>query len=237
MKRGITLNKKSKNILTVLIIAVILGILIYFLSKGNLYGSIKNIFSSPQAFKKFVLDQGVWSPLVFLALQIAQVIVSPIPGNITSLAGGALFGGINACLLSMSAITIGSIIAFYLARIFGKPLVVKLIGEITFNKYNKILLGKGKLTLFLLFLLPFFPDDALCFLAGLSKLPLKLFLMYTIIGRLPGIIFTSFAGAGTVCLTVGGWIIVGVLSVIAIYVSIRYGEKIEEVLRSKIHFE
>lgn len=231
------MNKKSKNILTVLIIVVVLGILIYFLSKGNLYGSIKNIFSSPQAFKKFVLDQGVWSPLVFLALQIAQVIVSPIPGNITSLAGGALFGGINACLLSMSAITIGSIIAFYLAKIFGKPLVVKLIGEITFNKYNKILLGKGKLTLFLLFLLPFFPDDALCFLAGLSKLPLKLFLMYTIIGRLPGIIFTSFAGAGTVCLTVGGWIIVGVLSVIAIYVSIRYGEKIEEVLRSKIHFE
>lgn len=231
------MNKKSKNMLTVLIIAVVLGILIYFLSKGNLYSSIKNIFSSPQVFKKFVLDQGVWSPLVFLALQIAQVIVSPIPGNITSLAGGALFGGINACLLSMSAITIGSIIAFYLARIFGKPLVVKFIGKITFNKYNKILLGKGKLTLFLLFLLPFFPDDALCFLAGLSKLPFKLFLMYTIIGRLPGIIFTSFAGAGTVCLTVGGWIIVGVLSVIAIYVSIRYGEKIEEALCSKIHFE
>lgn len=232
------MNKKSKNRLTALIITIILAILAiltYFFLKENLFHSIKNIFSSSEAFKKYVTDQGVWSPFIFLVLQIAQVIISPIPGNITSLAGGAIFGGINACLLSTLAITIGSIIAFYLARIFGKPLVIKLIGESTFNKYNKIFLEKGKTTFFLLFLLPFFPDDALCFLAGLSKMPCKLFLIYTVIGRLPGIIFSSLAGAGAISLTASGWIIVGVLSAIVIYISIRYGKKIEETLYSKIH--
>ena len=90
---------------------------------------MKNIFSSPEALKKFVTDQGILSPLVFLILQIVQVIISPIPGNITSLAGGALFGWLNACLLSGLAINIGSFIAFYLARIFGKPLVIKILAR------------------------------------------------------------------------------------------------------------
>lgn len=231
------MNKKLRNRITAMIIAIALAVLIYFIFKGNLYGSIKNIFSSPQAFKNFVLNQGIWAPLVFLVLQVAQVIISPIPGNLTSLAGGALFGGLNASLLSGFAIITGSIIAFYLARILGKPLVLKLVGEFTFNKYNKIFLDKGTFTLFLLFLLPLFPDDALCFLAGLSKLPFRHFLLYIIIGRLPGIILTSLAGAGTVTLTTWGWIIVGVLSIIAIYISIRYGKNIEEILCSRIHFE
>ena len=231
------MNKKTKKIIIILITAAISAALIYFLYRENLYSSIKTVFSSAKEFKAFVTKQGSLAPVIFFLIQIAQVIIAPIPGNVTALAGGALFGGAKACLLSCSGIIIGSFIAFFIARIFGKPLVVKLIGESIFNKYNKVFLGKCGIALFLLFLLPFFPDDALCFLAGLSKLPAKAFFLFTVIGRLPNIIFASLAGAGTVYVSAGGWIVIGILSAAAIYLSFRYGDKIEKRLYSKFHFE
>lgn len=227
--------KKTKVKLAALIIILIP--LVYFLYTKDAYTSIKNIFASPQVFKEFIKGQGKLAPIIFFLIQIAQVIISPIPGNITALVGGTLFGGMEACLLSGIGIIIGSAIAFYLARFFGRPLVIKLIGGSIFNKYSKVFCGKCTVSLFILFLLPFFPDDALCFLAGLSKIPVKLFLIFAIIGRSPSIVFASIAGAGIVKLSAGAWGVIATISLIAITLSIRYSKNIEEWLYSRVDFE
>lgn len=228
---------KRKRIIKLSVILLLCSVLLYFFYKANLYSPMKQIFSSPQAFKEFILEQGSLAPVIFLLMQIAQTIISPIPGNLIALAGGSIFGGLTASLLSSSGIIIGSIIAFYMARFFGKPLVIKLIGEPVYNKYSSFLTNKGTTSLLILFFLPFFPDDAFCFLAGLSKLPSKLFLILVIIGRPPGIIFASLAGAGIINLPPYAWIIIAAASLFAIVISIRYSKFIEEWIYSRLNLE
>lgn len=228
---------KSKIIIKSIIFFIILGTIFYCFNKFNLYAHIKDIFSSPQNFKDFVINQGALAPLVFFLIQIGQVIISPIPGNLTALAGGALFGGISASLLSSSGIILGSLIAFYLARAFGKPLVVRFVGQSIFDKYSKVFSGKSCLSLFILFLLPFFPDDALCFLAGLSNMNFRLFLILTIFGRLPNIVFASLIGSGVISFSLITWIIIGVVSAILLFLLFRYKNKIENWLYNRLGFE
>jgi uncharacterized membrane protein YdjX (TVP38/TMEM64 family) len=71
----------------------------------------------------------------------------------------------------------------------------------------------------------------------MSKLPVKLFFFFTVIGRLPNIIFASLAGAGTVNVSISGWIVIAFISIIVIYISYRYGDRIEKALYSKFKFE
>lgn len=228
---------KRKTIVKYTIFFIILGAILYYFHKFNLYTQIKDIFSSPQHFKNFVIKQGALAPVVFFLIQISQVIIAPIPGNLTALAGGALFGGIYASFLSSLGIILGSMIAFYLARTFGKPLVIKLVGEETFNKYSKVFTGKSFLSLFIIFLLPFFPDDALCLLAGISKIDFRLFTVLTVFGRLPNIVFASLIGSGMISFSLVTWIIIGILSAILFLLLFRYKNEVESWLYSKLRLE
>ncbi len=228
---------KRKTIVKWAIFFISLVAIFYCFNKFNLYSYFKDIFSSPENFKNFVINQGALAPVIFFLIQIGQVIISPIPGNLTALAGGALFGGLYASLLSGSGIIIGSMIAFYLARIFGKPLVKKFVGESIFNKYNNVFARKSTLSLFILFLLPFFPDDALCFLAGISNINFKLFLLLTVIGRLPSIVFASLVGSGMFSFSLITWIIIGVLSGVLFLLLFRYKSEIEGWLYARLRLE
>ena len=126
------------------------------------------IFESTQALQEYVGGFGAWAPAIFMLLQIAQVIIAPIPGNVTTLAGGAMFGFGPALAYSTIAILIGSLIAFGIGRVCGRPLVNKLAPADVVDKYLNVLAGKQRMTLALMFLFPFFPDDVLCLLAGLT---------------------------------------------------------------------
>ncbi len=191
------------------------------------WAEVGRIFSSLEAFKEFILGFGFWSPVIFFLIQVSQVIISPIPGNVTTLAGGAIFGALPGFFLSGVAILTGSLLAFYLARRFGQKLVIKLVGQKVFDKYNRFFNGKFALSLLVLFLVPFFPDDALCLLAGLSSMPLRLYILFLIIGRLPGVLLTSLVGGGVITLSFWGWVIFGGLSLVAILVFFKYGDKFE----------
>jgi len=79
--------------------------------------------------QEYISGFGLAAPVIFMLIQIIQVIISPIPGNITTLAGGALFGFWEAFIISSIAITIGSTIAFLIAKVFGRRLVVWMIGK------------------------------------------------------------------------------------------------------------
>lgn len=222
------MNKRTLTIITFLAIASILlgGMYIIFRLNWN-YGEMQRIFSSSDAFRKFVLSFGVWAPLVFLVAQVVQVIISPIPGNITGLVGGALFGWVKGFALNGMGVMLGSIIAFFIARLFGQSIVIRLIGREVFSKYSHLFHTKFIVGLFLIFLFPFFPDDALCFLAGLSSLPFPVFILLIVVGRLPGMLVASLAGAGVLIFSLTQWVLIGIASLVAIYFIIRYRTALE----------
>jgi uncharacterized membrane protein YdjX (TVP38/TMEM64 family) len=135
-----------------------------------------------------------YDELIFILLQIAQVVAAPIPGELTGLIGGYLYGPFWGTVYSTIGLTIGSWLAFLLARFFGMPLLEKVVKPKTIEKFDHFMEHQGILVSFLLFLIPGFPKDYLCYIMGVSRIPTWTFIMIVTAGRLFGTIILSIMG-------------------------------------------
>jgi uncharacterized membrane protein YdjX (TVP38/TMEM64 family) len=132
----------------------------------------------------------------FMLLQILQVLVAPIPGQLLGLLGGSMFGFWHGLLLSMIGLVIGSAIAMGSSRILGEAVVRRFVPAALLSRFDHLSNTNGLWSFFLIFLLPVFPDDAVCFMAGLTRLPLHRLLLVCVLGRLPGTATLTFVGSG-----------------------------------------
>ena len=154
------------------------------------------IFSTLDTLQSFLLQFGIWTPLAFFLLQLLQIIIAPIPGGTVGLVGGALFGTIGGFLISAAGTLTGSIIVFLLSKRFGRPFVIRFVSSELIEKYDHIKESKLNTVLFLIFLFPLFPDDMLCFIAGLSPMPVKTFILIIMLARTPSVFINTMIGAG-----------------------------------------
>tara|TARA_Y100000310_G_scaffold105766_1_gene104301 strand:+ start:1542 stop:2216 length:675 start_codon:yes stop_codon:yes gene_type:complete len=186
-----------------------------------------NFFSNPDKIRNTILATGVLAPIIFIFLIILQVLIAPVPGQAMGLMSGYVFGPVRGTLYSMIGLTIGSYIAFKLSRIYGIPLVKKIVDKRTFEKFNKIALEKGPFTLFLLYLFPALPDDSICYIAGLTKIKIKNLVIISAIGRFPGFLVLNVIGSGLYFTTFSSLILLGLLTIISflIYLSRNKIEK------------
>ena len=145
--------------------------------------------------KGIILSYGTYSPLAFILLQIVQVVVAPIPGGAIEFIGGYIFGARAGFLYSMVGLLLGSSLAFGLARIFEKWAIEKFVSEDTRRKFDYLIGHEGLILSFLLFLIPGFPKDALCYILGLTPMHLGIFLIISTIGRVPGTLMATLQGA------------------------------------------
>jgi len=161
-----------------------------------LHDLVAYYFRNPAALKRALLDKGASAPWFFILAQVLQVIFAPIPGQVVALAGGFVFGFWRGWLLTTLGLTIGSAIAMALARVFGYKLVRKIVPERIIKQFDSVVTNGGYMTFFMIFLLPALPDDAVCFLAGLTKLKLWRLSLDCLFGRAPGMIVLCLVGAG-----------------------------------------
>lgn len=159
-------------------------------------GPITQLLSNRDELVRVMQDLGPLAPLLYIVLQVVQVVVAPIPGQIVGGVGGFLFGHWGILWT-----TIGSFIGFWLvfliARKFGRPLLEKIFKKALIDKFDFIINAKGAaLIIFAIFLLPGFPDDLVCYLAGLTKLSIKKLMLISILGRFPTIVLTNYIGMG-----------------------------------------
>ena len=136
-----------------------------------------------------------YDKFAFMFLQILQVIAAPIPGEVTGIIGGYLYGTVAGTFYSTIGLTIGSWLAFVLARIFGLPLVERAVKPDIIRKYDHLMKHQGALIAFILFLIPGFPKDCLCYIMGLSHMRTWTFLAVSTTGRLFGTILLSVGGS------------------------------------------
>jgi uncharacterized membrane protein YdjX (TVP38/TMEM64 family) len=151
--------------------------------------------SSKEKVRTWLMSFGLAAPLVFIAIQSLQVVFAPIPGEATGFLGGYLFGIPRGFLYSTVGLTLGSTLAFLLGRWLEIHFVEKVVRKETLEKFDFIIERQGALIAFLFFLIPGFPKDYLCFILGLSKMPLRVFLVINIIGRMPGTFLLTLQGA------------------------------------------
>jgi uncharacterized membrane protein YdjX (TVP38/TMEM64 family) len=152
-------------------------------------------FASQRRAIAFINSFHPYDEFVFIGLQILQVVAAPIPGEVTGLIGGYIYGAYLGTVFSTIGLTIGSWIAFALARFFGLPLVEKVVKPAIIEKYDYFLEHRGLFVSFLLFLIPGFPKDYLCYIMGMSHMKTWHFMGISTVGRLLGTILLSVSGS------------------------------------------
>ena len=171
-------------------LAALVGLLVYFswpwLSK----------FTNPEEVRELLATAGPWAPLVFILMQVIQVLVAPIPGQVTGLVGGLLFGTFWGVVYTMIGATIGFTLIFVLARRLGRPFVDRFVSPKLLERFDYLSESGGAFALFLIYLLPAFPDDIISFIAGLTTIRFGTLILVSLAGRLPGYIVLSATGAG-----------------------------------------
>jgi uncharacterized membrane protein YdjX (TVP38/TMEM64 family) len=190
-----------------------------------------DVFLDKNRLTMFLDSLGPWAFLGFVVLQAGQVIVAPIPGEITGLIGGYTFGPVLGVILSSTGLTLGSFAAFSLSKAFGRPVVERFVSKSIMDRFDYLLHHKGLFLIFLLFLIPGFPKDSFCYILGLGHLSTAEFIIVSSVGRV----------LGTTLLTLGGgyirhqeytkfFILVGVAAVV-IVAAIAYRKKLEDLFR------
>lgn len=182
MKRGIMMKepvqmKKLINTLTIVVLLLIGALIIMGYANG--------IFRSQEIFKSFILDCGLAGCLIFTLYQAIQVVFPVLPGAIGCVAGVMAFGPVYGFLYNYIGICIGSAAAFFLAKRYGSGFVRKITSPGQYEKYGSWL-NKGKrFEIFFIaaIVLPIAPDDFLCFLAGLTKMGYKKFMLIILLGK------------------------------------------------------
>ena len=186
------MEKKSRIrvITAIAAAAILLGILIY------VFRPYLSAFIDPERAKKMIIGAGAWGPVVFILMQVLQVLIAPLPGQITGLIGGYLFGPFLGVLYTMIGATIGFTIIFVLTRRFGRPFAERFVNKKYLDKFDYLTKEKGVLVFFLIFLLPAFPDDLISFIAGLTTIKISTLVFISVLGRLPGYVVLSLSGHG-----------------------------------------
>lgn len=188
------LSKKTKLQLTA-VTAVIIAVGGYVAWDLICGGPLKSFFSNTEVLRAWVEKQGIFGPLALIFLQFVQTVIAPIPGNVVGVLGGYLFG-LWGILWSIVGSGIGFLAVFALSRHFGRPLVEKIVKKDTLKKFDALFSKRGPFILFMIFLIPGLPDDVVCYIAGLTEIPIKNLMAMVVIGRLPAVVANNLIGSG-----------------------------------------
>lgn len=226
-----TTLKKLQRIAIVALFIMLFILSVYFVL--NFCGLWEKL-NSVSKFKSFILSLGFYGRSAFVLFQFLQVTFIPIPSPILIIAGSIIYGPFQAGLLSLAGILLGSAFAFFLGKIFGQKIVRFMVGKEAQKKWTKFL-NNCKFSFVLMMLLPCFPDDILCLVAGLTDMSWTFFMVTQFITRPIGIFSVSIFSSGNLIPYHGWglivWAVIFILAFLLIYLSNKYSQNIESFLK------
>lgn len=215
------MNSKHKN--TVKIVSfIIFAVVMIFLSIICI--PLVKMLSSEEGrleLQGIIKADMAWGIVIYLVLQILQVIVALVPGGVIQILGGVLFGGFWGTILCICGILLGAIIVYVLVKKFGKPLIEAFFDDKVVTRFSFLQDSKKlELVIFILFLIPGIPKDLLTYIAPLTKIKMSSFLTLSTLARIPAIIMSTVFGStlssGNIVATIVIFIIVACLGIMGI---------------------
>lgn len=164
---------------------IVLGVAWYLLHQS---------FTSPDEAAEFIRNLGWIGPFVVILFIIMEVIVAPIPGSVIAVASGYAFGPFMGVIYSYTGNVIGSVIAFYLARRFGRTFIAHFISRKQIDQYDAFITSRGNIVIWLAYLFPVLPSDLVSFASGLSDISYRKFITIVCLGYLPNMILLNYFG-------------------------------------------
>ena len=182
-------------IVTAILFALLAIVVWLVVADAPIVKFLVRLYQDKKFLKETVRAWGWMAPLVFIAIQALQVVISPIPGEITGPVGGALFGTLLGLVYSTIGLTLGTLFCFWVGRKWGEPLVRPWLSEHHWNQMSFIIEAEGAIICFIIYLIPGFPKDIVSYLFGLSPMPFWVFAVVSTLGRIPGTWISSYFGA------------------------------------------
>lgn len=221
---------KSKALRISLIIFIFGIIALTIFLPLELSGALDKI-SNANDLKQIINDGGIYSYIIFFAIQFLQATFLPIPAVVTTLTGTLIFGPFVSFAISFASIFLASLFMFFVGKKVGKKFVIWAVGKDDFEKWSTSL-TKGKYAFFLMMLFPFFPDDILCLLAGATmNMSYTFFITTNLITRPVGILAICYLASGKLIPFYGWgipvWIILAIAGITLLILSFKYQNKIE----------
>jgi uncharacterized membrane protein YdjX (TVP38/TMEM64 family) len=152
-----------------------------------------NFITDQQAVSSYLQSFGALGPVVLFCLLVAQVFVAVIPGHALMVTAGYVYGSTGLIVVIASTI-LGSQIAFTIARRYGRDLIYKLASPAIINKWDRTARHQGIIFYFFSFVLPIFPSDLMCYVAGLATISPRRFFIANVLGRTCCAVFITLIG-------------------------------------------
>jgi len=216
-------------------IALIVGVLAVLAAPLVLWWEeISLAFANRESVVEEIRVAGAWGPLVLIGLSIGQTLVAPIPGQVINFVAGYLYGPWMGMVYSWLGLALGAGLAMLLARFAGRPLVERLVSARSLGQIDRLAAGKGLGFFFLFFLIPGLPDDLLCFVAGLTPLPLRVLWPMAAVARVPGLVAAVWLGASADQIPWPVWAGLTVLGFVVLVLFWRYGDAWQAALMARL---
>jgi uncharacterized membrane protein YdjX (TVP38/TMEM64 family) len=184
------MNLNKRTIAGLVVFGMVIAVVLYLLFP---LGMVQYL-TDKQRLLAVIKEHPANAAFIFIGLQVLQVVAAPVPGEVTGFVGGLFFGPLWGVLYSTIGLTLGSWLAFVLARFAGRPLVETFVNPETIRRYDYVMKHKGMFLAFLMFLIPGFPKDLLCYLLGLGHMRQRDFLIVSTAGRMLGTLLLTMGG-------------------------------------------
>lgn len=231
-EEGMSVEKKQRRVwwLTLGVTLLLLVLLLWGLWSSGFFRAVR----TPQGIHAYIEHFAPYSHLVYFLVQLSSVILAPIPSNVIAAAGGLLFGTAWAFLLTVGAVTLGSVVVFQLSRVLGKPFAESFVNRRNLDKYGDLFHKKRDLFLFLALLFPFFPDDILCIMAGLTDVPFRRYLLLVLLARPWGLLVACAVGDSVLHIPLWGMVALGVAGAALFLLALKFGDRVRDLIIEKL---
>ncbi len=226
-----------KSAFVLLIVAIIVLVAFVVISEVGHLNDYENDEDKINGLVKIISDTGAWGMAVYVLIQILQVVILPLPAVVCYVPGSIIWGAPMATFLASIGVVIGSTIAYFIGRIWGKKAVIWIAGKEATEKYSAYFGKRGKGIFVIMQILPFFPDDILCMVAGLTSMNFVFFIVVMCFVRPAIISVYCFLGSGDIIPFSGWgiyvWVAIFVVCIVLAILSFKYQDKFESWLISK----
>lgn len=224
------MKEKTKQILLWVLVLAALAVIVLVMYRTGFFAAMR----TKDGLAQYISATAPWSHLVYFLIQLASVIVAPIPSNITAAVGAVLFGLWPSFLLTWAAVAAGSALVFLLARALGQKFADQFVSQKLSDKYLDVIRRKRDVFLALAFLFPFFPDDLLCILAGLTDISFRRFFILVLLTRPWGLLVACAVGSSTLSIPLWGMALLGAAGLVLFLLAMKYGDRVEAAILERL---
>ncbi len=180
---------RSSRLIKSLLLVIPAVILLYLLWTRVDFSRLTNI----EHLRSAILSFGALSPLAYILIMAAAIVISPIPSMPLAAASGMIWGPYLGTLYSLIGAEIGATISFLIARKLGRPVIERIL-HMDIGFCDKCTEKKIGWIIFFSRLIPFFQFDIVSYGAGLTKVRLRNFALATFFGMIPMTFIFAFFG-------------------------------------------